>query len=130
MANIQEEKIYPRRRVLISSQLCVVCDNKSVKFICVANNAYIGFWTCGDHACMKQIKSWIKRISISNDLLIKELGDQVYVRRSNGRKESGWTVEGDAYQEEKGGAFWVMVRNKRRQSKCVSLEMLRAWNNL
>ena len=131
MANIREEIVYPHKRVLIGKQQCDVCNNEGAKFISVNNKAYTGLWTCGDRVCMKQITSWINRSIINNNLLIEELGDLIYVRRSNDKKESGWTIEGDAYQEEKGGPFWVMVRNnKKRKSKCVTLEKLRSWNNL
>jgi hypothetical protein len=131
MDNVQEEIVYPHRRVLLGKQQCDVCNNKGVQFISVNNKEYTGFWTCGDQSCIQQIKYWINRSIISNNLLIEELGDIVYVRRSNNRKELGWTIEGDAYQEEKGGHFWVIVRNnKKHQSKCVTLEKLRDWNNL
>jgi hypothetical protein len=73
--------------------------------------------------------SWLEANTMSNEALLQELGDLVYVQRSGGRKESGWSIRGDAYRENVDGPFWVLVRdNKRRRSKCVTLDKLRSWN--
>ena len=43
---------------------------------------------------------------------------------------SGWKIKGDAYRESEETPYWILVRDdKRRRSKCVTLDVLRQWNS-
>jgi hypothetical protein len=129
MAKIQRKIVYPHRTTLIDDQVCDVCDEQGVHFTGVALRPYIGLWACNGESCMEKVMSWLEANTMSNEALLQELGDLVYVQRSGGRKESGWSIRGDAYRENVDGPFWVLVRdNKRRRSKCVTLDKLRSWN--
>lgn len=128
MANIQQKIVYPHRTPLLDTQNCDVCDSTGNHFLRVRDRSYVGLWICSSFSCKEQAHSWLAKSTISLDVLSKEFGEWVYVQRSNGRKESGWIICGDAYQDEANGPFWVTVKDKHHRSKCVTLERLRSWN--
>lgn len=128
MANAQQKIVYPHRTSLLEAQTCDVCDEQGDHFLGVTNQPYVGLWICKVPKCEEQAKSWLDEATMSHKDLSDEFGAWVYVQRSNGRKESGWIIRGDAYQDEENGPFWVSVRDKHRRSKCVTLDKLRSWN--
>ena len=130
MTSIHRRLVYPHRMTLIDKGLCDVCEEKSGNNrLRVNKNAYIGIQTCDDDECKALGLRWMEESIISQEKLMKEFGDHVYVLRSSGKKESGWEIQGNAYRDGDDSPLWVMVRNrKHHQSKCVSIATLRQWN--
>jgi len=128
MTEVGKKIVYPHRSSLLEDQSCDVCDGKGNCFLRVTNQPYIGLWTCNIPDCKERATSWLDKTTLDRETLSKEFGEWVYVLRSNGKKESGWIIYGDAYQDEVGGPFWVSVKDKYRRSKCVTLDTLRSWN--
>lgn len=124
----REMIVYPHRRHLIGPKTCDSCNSIGNQFLRVVGQPFLGLWICETPECKTRALSWLDNTTIDNKTLIDELGDWVYVHRSNGKKESGWVIQGDAYQDEKDGPFWVSVQDKHRRSKCVTLSNLRHWN--
>ena len=120
--------IYPHRRHLIGKNTCDACKDIGRNFLRVNGQNFKGLWICESNPCKKIVLEWLDKATISNSSLVEELGKNIYVYRSNGRKESGWQIEGDAYQDEYNGPFWVSVKDKYRRSKCITLSTLRSWN--
>jgi len=128
MADVRKKIVYPHRTHLLKEQSCDVCDEQGDHLLGVYKQPYIGLWICNMPACEEVAKSWLNGTTVDHEILLKEFGSWVYVQRSNGMKESGWIIHGDAYQEEENGPFWVSVRDKHHRSKCVTLDLLRSWN--
>ena len=120
--------VYPHRCHLLSSKTCDVCNNIGNHFLKVNGHSYRGLWICNNFDCKQQALLWLNLTTISINALFKEFGSSVYVQRTNGLKETGWVIQGDAYQDQENGPFWVSVKDKHRNSKCVTLENLRSWN--
>ena len=130
MTTIQHKKVYPHRLSLFNKGFCDVCgDKESKRNLSVRKHDYVGFNVCNDENCNLVSQIWLEEKTISNKNLRKEIGDIFYVKRTNGRKESGWEIRGDSYQEFEDGPYWVLV-SKKSKSKCITLEMLRKWNNI
>ena len=121
--------VYPHRITLLHEKTCDVCAQSSGSCVVGVNaHPYVGLQSCEDDSCLNTAKEWLKMSTKTNKELKAELGEWVYVERSNGRKESGWRIEGSAYQEKSTGPYWVRVKDKKRHNKCVTLETLRVWN--
>lgn len=129
MEAARELIVYPHRLYLIGTNICDVCESQGSNFLIVKGQPFQGLRICESPDCKKRASRWLDNATIANDRLVNEFGDWVYVRRSSGRKESGWIIEGDAYQDSEDGPFWVCVKDKHRHSKCVTLATLRSWNN-
>lgn len=125
---MQKMIVYPHRRSLIGTKTCDACDKKGSNFLKVIGQPFIGIWICDKNSCNERALSWLDKTTITNKCLLEEFGDWIIVQRSNGKQESGWTIQGDAYQDEENGPFWVLVRDKHRRSKCITLDTLRSWN--
>ena len=127
---IRQQLVYPHRLSLINNGICGVCgEKKSENFIHVNKNSYIGIQTCKNDNCKSLGLEWMKTSVITIENLRKEFSDDFYVIRSSGKKESGWEIHGNAYRDEYESPFWVFVRHeKRRQTKCISIDKLRLWN--
>jgi len=128
MANTQKNLIYPHRTSLLQSPQCDVCNNTSTNFLSVSKHPYLGLVVCDVDTCKEQAKSWLEKTTIRNECLTNEFGPFVDVRRTNGQKESGWVIYGDAYKEKEDGPFWVSVKDKHHHSKCIRLDLLKSWN--
>ena len=91
----------------------------------VKDHPYVGMQVCNNQRCNEVAQSWLALNTITNESLKKEFGDWVYICRTNGKKESGWKIKGDAYRESEETPYWILVRDdKRRRSKCVTLDVL------
>jgi hypothetical protein len=128
MADAQKKIVYPHRTHLLEEQTCDVCDEPGDHLLGVSKQPYMGLWICKVPECKERAKSWLHDTTMNHKTLFDEFGPMVYVQRSNGRKESGWIIQGDAYQDEENGPFWVSVKDKHRRIKCVTLAKLRSWN--
>ena len=116
---------------LLNEKSCDVCKIECNPLILnVKDHPYIGMQVCDSQDCKKVAQSWLTLNTITNKSLQEEFGDWVYIHRTNGKKESGWTIKGDAYRESEETPYWILVRdNKRHRSKCVTLDVLRQWNS-
>ena len=105
------------------------CKDEGSRFFTVTNWDYLGVWACKQEACQKQAQDWLSDNTVSHSDLLTEFGGWVYVIRNNGKKESGWSIQGDAYREVEEGPYWILVKDKHHRSKCVTLDKLRYWND-
>ncbi len=123
--------VYPHRINLLDNKSCDVCgESQGVTLTSLKARPYMGLYSCEGTRCQKMARWWLESSTKTDKELRLEFGDWVYVRRSTGLTESGWVIEGAAYQEEEGGPFWVHVKDKRgKRQKCVTLETLRSWNS-
>tara|TARA_Y100000389_G_C17471034_1_gene530935 strand:+ start:5163 stop:5543 length:381 start_codon:yes stop_codon:yes gene_type:complete len=121
--------VYPHRRKLLATQICDACSNAACDFTEVPGCSHVGLWCCLNKNCKETIKAWLDETTISNEKLKAELGDNVYVYRSDGTKESSWFIVGSAHREYPDEPFWITVKNKHRHSKCIKLDVLKEWNN-
>jgi len=122
--------IYPHRINLIEKRVCDACQQKDgTRIMGIAAHRYIGLQSCDDQECFETCQEWLDACTINNDDLNTEFGEWVYVVRSDGKQESGWWIQGTAYQDKNGGPYWVRLCDRKdRLSKCVTLDVLRSWN--
>jgi len=108
--------VYPHR-ITINS-VCDVClEEKGNNFNKVNRDDYIGIQTCDNEECKSLGSIWLEESVISCEKLKEEFGDKLYVHRSNGKKEFGWEIQGNAYRDGDDSPFWVNVRQQKRR-KC------------
>lgn len=121
--------IYPHRVTFLNRGKCDVCQNKAHTLINTNTNHFFGWESCNNHICNEQIQKWYEDTTISIDNLIERFGKEIFVLRSTGLKEAGWTIISDAHQEEKDGPFWIRVKNNERHlTKDIQLIDLERWN--
>ena len=123
--------VYPHRVNFLDEKICDVCgSSQGITLTSLKARPYMGLYSCDSIMCRSTAKWWLHSSTKTNKALRLEFGEWVYIRRSTGVTESGWTIEGPAYQEEAEGPFWVHVCDKRGKSrKCVTLQTLRNWNS-
>ena len=120
---------YPHRLTFLKRGSCDVCGDKGNQLVHTDANRYFGWETCNREACNKQIQSWYCDTTISQDELIKMLGERVRVQRRSGELEDDWEVSGDGHMDHESGAYWVKVKNAPRHvTKEVLLTSLVKWN--
>jgi len=122
--------MYPHRITPFNIGICDVCvDNKSTQFISVKAFPHKGLQYCSNSTCKNTINEWMKISTIPIETMIKKFGTTISIRRSGGKRESGWVIVSDGYKEIQEGDFWVKIVNSTgKQSKIVTITMLEVWN--
>lgn len=124
------KQVYPHRLALLSNNICDFCKtNAGTNLHKLSFNPYIGMVSCNNKTCIDDINKSIELNIKKIDKLIKTYGEEIYVIRSNGKKECNWSICSDAYKEEEKGDFWVEVKHAtKNKSKIVKLEHIIEWN--
>ena len=118
--------VYPHRLTKFQEQKCDVCGTEiSTNFISVPLVAYTGLQYCDNLKCENIARSWLTDSTISSQDLKKKYGENFEVERSNGSKETGWSISSSAFKEEPNGPYWVKIRDEsNKHTKYVSLAVL------
>jgi len=123
-------EVYPHRLTFFGDNICDICkENKGTIFHKIKSNPYIGMVSCENISCIDNINLNFDKHIIKIENLIKLYGEWIYVIRSNGKKESNWVINGDAYKEKGNGPYWVEVKhNVKNKTKLVTLDEVSEWN--
>jgi len=122
--------VYPHRLTFLKKGKCDVCDKKGSELVRINTEHYFGWETCDSNACNQTIQKWYADTSKPIDKLVEQLGELVYIQRSNGRLESNWAITSDAHKETENGPYWVQVKYQTKLLfKTVQLSDLEKWNS-
>ena len=118
--------VYPHRITKFQEQKCDVCRTEiSTNFITVPFVAYIGLQYCDNLECEKIAHSSLIETTITLQDLKEKYSENFIIERSNGSKETNWSISSAAFKDEPNGPYWVNIRDKsRKNTKCIPLSVL------
>lgn len=105
---------------------CDVCKINCAKYTYnVKSNIYIGVVSCNTVYCQDYLLNSVEKTTKSYESLYNKYGKWISIIRTNGTKDSGWTINGDAYQEKENEPFWVeVIKPSEKIKKIIDLESI------
>jgi len=122
--------VYPHRISPFETRVCDVCTDKvSVHYMAIDSIPFKGLQCCDKSTCRETSMDWMVQSTIPLDKLSDIFGPKISIRRSDGARESGWTIQSPAYKEAENDEYWVKVMNdSMKASKYVTMKKLSEWN--